>query len=241
VIEGFVNGSPVINTRNSGAAKTYGVDFDLQYRPPAIEGLSLNASVNWNNAHYKVLDTLGCYPNQTVSQGCNLNPVTVPEATPPNPPHGTTRYLAQNLNGQQMIRAPEWAANFGFDYEMPVGSGLKLAFSNNNQVSSKYPSYLALNRPNHDNWQESFIKFDASIMLKDEKDRWEIAVIGKNLGDKLTASNCSASSVAGGGVLGGDASGFATQQGQAGWAEALCFPDGAGRSVWIRLTFRPFN
>jgi iron complex outermembrane receptor protein len=230
VIEGFVNNSPIINTRNSGEAKTYGIDFDLQYRPRSIEGLSLNASINWNNAHYKVLDTLGCYPNQTISQGCNLKFDA-----------STGRFGAQNLNGQQMIRAPEWAANFGFDYEMPVGHALKLAFSNNNQVSSKYPSYLALNRPNNDNWQEAFIKFDASIMLKDEKDRWEVALIGKNLSDKLTASNCSASSVAGGGVLGGDASGFATQQGQAGWAEALCFPDGPGRSVWLRLTFRPFN
>jgi iron complex outermembrane receptor protein len=230
VIEGFVNGSPIINTRNSGEAKTYGIDFDLQYRPPSIAGLALNASINWNNAHYKVLDTLGCYPNQTISQGCNLKFDSK-----------TGRYSAQNLNGQQMIRAPEWAANFGFDYEIPVGRGLKLAFSNNNQVSSKYPSYLALNRPNNDNWQEAFIKFDASITLKDEKDRWEVALLGKNLSDKLTASNCSASSVAGGGVLGGDASGFATQQGQAGWAEALCFPDGPGRSVWLRLTFRPFN
>jgi outer membrane receptor protein involved in Fe transport len=229
VIEGFVNGAPIINTRNSGAARTYGVDFDMQFRPQSIDGLSLNASVNWNSAHYKVLQTLGCYPNQTISQGCNLNPDPV-----------TGRFGAQNLNGQRMIRAPEWAANFGFDYEMPVGSGMTLQLTNNNQVSSEYPSYLALNRPNRDNIQRGFIKFDASIALKADDNRWEIALLGKNLSDKLTASNCSASSVAGGGVLGGDASGFATQQGQAGWAEALCFPDGPGRSVWVRLTFRPF-
>lgn len=235
VIEGFVNGSPVINTRNSGAARTYGVDFDLMYRPPAVEGLSLNASVNWNRAHYKVLDNLGCYPNQTVSQGCNLNPVTVTVGGVP-----TTRYLAQNLNGAQMIRAPEWTANFGFDWEMPVGSGLKLQLANNNQVSSEYPSYLANGRPNRDNFQRGYFKTDVSAALKDENERWEIAVIGKNLTDKLIASNCSASNTAGGGFLGGDASGFPTQQGEAGWAETLCFPDGPGRSVWVRLTFRPF-
>ncbi|MBV1687364.1 TonB-dependent receptor [Novosphingobium sp. G106] len=235
VIEGFVNGSPVINTRNSGEAKTYGVDFDVRYMPRAVEGLTLTASVNWNSAHYKVLDTLGCYPNQTISQGCNTTPVaTLLNGVP------TTRFLTQNLNGAQMIRAPEWAANFGFDYEVPVGSGMKLQFSNNNQYSSKYPSYLALNRPNQDNFQGAYIKFDASITLKAANDRWEIALLGKNLSDKLTASNCSASSVAGGGVLGGDASGFATQQGTAGWAEALCFPDGPGRSIALRFTFRPF-
>src|SRR5205085_5342069 len=130
VIEGFsASGSPVINTRNSGAARTYGVDLDLQYRPQAIEGLTLNASINWNNAHYKELQTLGCYANQTVAQGCNLNPVPVtPTATNP----ATVRYQAQNLNGAQMIRAPEWSGTFGFTYEFPVSSGWKLQFSNNN-------------------------------------------------------------------------------------------------------------
>lgn len=247
VIEGFSNGTPVINTRNSGAARTYGLDFDLMFRPHSIEGLTLNASVNWNNAHYKQLDTLGCYPNQTFAQGCNLNPVTVPEATPPNPPHGTTRYLAQNLNGAQMIRAPEWSGNLGFTYEFPVSSGWKLQISNNNQFSSKYPSYLANGRPVRadtglpDNFQPSYIRFDAGLSLKSDDNRWEFAVIGKNLGDKLVASNCSASNTQGGGVFGGESSGFPTQQGQVGYAEGLCFPDGPGRSIWFRVTLRPFR
>lgn len=244
VIEGFVNGSPVINTRNSGAARTYGIDFDMNFRPRGIEGLTLSASLNWNNAHYKQLDTLGCYPNQTVSQGCNLNPVAVtPTATNP----AAVRYLAQNLNGAQMIRAPEWSGNFGFSYEFPVSSGWKLRFNNNNQFSSKYASFLANGRPVRadtglpDNFQPHYFKFDAGLALKSDDDRWEFAVIGKNLGDKLVASNCAASNTQGGGVFGGETSGFPTQQGQVGSAEALCFPDGPGRSVWVRLTFRPFK
>lgn len=244
VIEGFANGSPVINTRNSGAARTYGIDLDLQYRPQGVEGLSINASLNWNRANYKQLDTLGCYPNQTVAQGCNLNPVPVtPTATNP----ATVRYLAQNLNGAQMIRAPEWSGNFGFSYEFPVTSGWKLQFNNNNQFSSRYPSYLANGRPTRadtglpDNLQPSYFKFDAGLALRSEDNRWEFAVIGKNLGDKLVASNCSASNTQGGGVFGGESSGFPTQQGQVGFAEALCFPDGPGRSVWLRVTFRPGN
>jgi iron complex outermembrane recepter protein len=243
VIEGFVNGSPVINTRNSGAARTYGVDLDLQYRPPWAEGLTLNASVNWNRANYKEL-ALGCYANQTVAQGCNLTPVAV-TPTPTNP--ATVRYLAQNLNGAQMIRAPEWSGNFGFTYEYPVSSGWKLQVSNNNQFSSKYPSYLANGRPVRadtglpDNFQPGFFKFDLGLALKSQDGRWEFAVIGKNLGDTLVASNCSASNTQGGGVFGGETAGFPTQQGQVGWAEALCFPDGPGRSVWLRLTLRPLQ
>ncbi len=226
VIEGFSRGSPVINTRNSGGAHTYGIDFDMQYRPKSIEGLSLNASVNWNRANYKQL-TLGCYPNQTIAQGCDQERDPI-----------TGRFGGQKLDGVQMIRAPEWSGNFGFTYEFPVSSGWKLELSNNNQFSSEYPSFLALNRPNRDNVQRGYIKFDAGIALRSEDNRWEFAVIGKNLGDKLIASNCSPSSVAGGGVLGGDASGFVTQQGSAGYAEGLCFPDGPGRAVWFRVTYK---
>lgn len=237
VIEGFVNNAPVINTRNSGAARTYGVDFDAVYRPPSIEGLSINASVNWNNSKYKQL-ALGCYPNQTVAQGCDQNPVPVtPTATNP----ATVRFLEQNLSGQRLIRSPEWSANFGFDYQMPVGSGMTLKLTSNNQYSSSYSSFLALNRPNRDNIQRSYFKIDASIAIGAEDDRWELALIGKNLTDKLVASNCSASNTAGGGVLGGEAAGFPTQQGTAGFAEGLCFPDGPGRAVYVRLTFRPFG
>lgn len=229
VIEGFSNGAPVINTRNSGAARTYGIDLDMLYRPRNIEGLTLNASVNWNRAHYKQL-TLGCYPNQTISQGCDQEPDPI-----------TGRFGGQRLDGVQMIRAPEWSANFGFEYDMPVGQGMKLRLTNNNQYSSEYPSYLALNRPNRDNFQRAFFKIDAGLALHPDDDRWEVALIGRNLTDKLVASNCSASNTAGGGVLGGDASGFPTQQGTAGFAEALCFPDGPGRSIWVRLTFKPFG
>ena len=143
----------------------------------------------------------------------------------------------RNLNGAQMIRAPEWSGNFGFDYEMPVGIGMKLKLSNNNQLSSEYSSFLALNRPNRDNIQRGYFKFDAALALKANDDRWEVAVIGKNLGDKLIASNCAASNTAGGGLFGGEAAGLATQQGTVGFAEAHCFPDGPGRSVWLRLTY----
>jgi len=228
-IEPSVGGVPVIRTVNAGKARTYGVDFDLSYRPPSVEGLSLNASVNWNHARYTELNNLGCYANQTVSMGCN-------QFRNPN----TGRFTAQQLSGTPMVRAPDWAANFGFDYEMPVGSGMKLQLSNNNQYSSKYVTFPAAGRPNNDNYQSAFFKVDASLTLKGENDRWEVAVLGKNLTDKLVSSNCSATNFAGGIVLGGDNLG-GTTPGSAGFAEKGCFADGPGRSVWVRLTLRPFN
>lgn len=83
---------------------------------------------------------------------------------------------------------------------------------------------------------------DAGVTLKGKDDRWEVALIGKNLTDKLVASNCSLADVAGGIILpfNGDNYGYATP-GAAGTPEKLCFADGPGRSVWIRLTLKPFR
>jgi len=240
-------GVPVITTVNAGKARTYGIDFDVSYAPPSIEGLRLNASLNWNKAEYKNLDNIPCYANQTVAQGCNtfFAPPSGEQLTLP-PGVGVTVdgvygfYNGQDLSGSQMIRAPEWAANFGFDYELPVGKGMKLQLSNNNQYSSSYPSYLANGRPNRDNIQDDFFKINATLALKGENDAWEVALIGQNLTDKLVASNCSASNTAGGIFLpfSGAYTGGSVQ-GPMGWAEALCFPDGGGRSVWLRLSMRP--
>jgi iron complex outermembrane receptor protein len=233
-------GQPIINTVNAGKARSYGVDVDLSYRPPSVDGLSVNGSVNWNHARYNELTRIGCYYNQTIAEGCSLTPSTDPLAI--DPATGLRRFSSQQLSGTPMIRAPRWAANFGFTFETPVGSGLKLQLSNNNQYSDDYVTYPAVGRPNHDNIQNSFIKIDASIALKAENDRWEVALLGKNLTDKITASNCSATNFAGGILLpfGGDNTG-GVSRGAGGYGETGCFADGPGRTVMIRLTFRPFN
>lgn len=240
-----VGGVPVITTVNAGKAVTYGVDFDISYRPRSIEGLNLNASINWNHARYKDLNNIPCIAGQTISAGCNQFFAISANQTAPGPTGATIVngkygfYTAQDLSNTPMIRAPQWAINFGFDYEMPIGSGLKLMFTNNNQYSSKFVTFPAVGRPNNDNYQSAFIKIDAGLTLKDASDRWEVAVIGKNITDKITASNCSATNFAGGIALGGSITG-GTVSGPAGFAEEGCNTD-IGRSVWLRLTFRPFN
>ncbi|MBV1691893.1 TonB-dependent receptor [Novosphingobium sp. G106] len=218
-----VGGVPVITTVNAGKAITYGVDFDISYRPRSIEGLSLNASLNWNHARYKDLNNIPCIAGQTISAGCNQFFAVNANQTPPGPTGATIVngkygfYTAQDLSNTPMVRAPQWAANFGFDYTMPIGSGMKLMFTNNNQYSSKFVTFPAVGRPNNDNYQGSFIKVDAGLTLKDANDRWEVAVIGKNITDKITASNCSATNFAGGIALGGAITG-----GHGVWSRGVC-------------------
>jgi iron complex outermembrane recepter protein len=251
-IEPAISGVPVIRTVNAGKARTYGVDFDLAYRPPGIEGLNLNASVNWNHARYQELNNIPCYTGQTVAQGCRNFFGAFPATARPGQPSQVAPgagsvvvgglsgyYTGQDLSGTQMIRAPEWTANFGFDYEMPVGNGLKLRLANNNQYSAKYPTFQAINRPNEDNFQEIFLKIDASVAVSHEAELWEFALIGKNITDKVTGSTCSPGNFAGGNIIGGAITG-GTISGPPGFAEVGCYSE-PGRAVYLRLTVKPFG
>ncbi|CAN7580355.1 TonB-dependent receptor [Phenylobacterium sp. LjRoot225] len=217
-------GVPVNMTLNAGAAQVYGVDFDVSYLPPQVDGLTLHGAVNWNHARFKTLNNVPCWGGQTVAAGCTevLNPLT-------------GRFTAQNLAGQPLIRAPDWQADFGFDYEFSIGNEMKMVISNSNQYSSKYLAYLGL-RP--DFFQKSYIKSDLSVAVHGPDDRWEFALIGKNIGDKLTSHNCTAANIQNS-IFGGQLTG-GNDRGPAGVDETVCFMD-RGREVWLRLTVRPFS
>jgi iron complex outermembrane receptor protein len=227
-VEPAVAGVVIVRVVNAGKAVTRGVEFDANYRPPGVDGLALNAAVNYNHGRYTELSTVPCYVGQTVEGGCKqaLNPVT-------------GRYTAQDLSGTPLIRAPDWQASFGFEYALPISDSFDLVLANNNQYSSRYPTGLAIGRPNDDQYQTRFFKSDLSLTLKSTDNRWEVALVGKNIGDKLTTGNCSASArssgLFGGGITGGPAGG----PGSGLIGEMGCYTD-PGREVWIRLTVRPF-
>lgn len=219
-----LNGLPQVHTINAGGAKVYGIDFDAAYYVPQIDGLNLHGSVNWNHARFTELNNVPCWGGQTIAEGCDqlLNPAT-------------GLYTSQDLKGAPLVRAPNWQANFGFDYEMPVRDGMKLILASDSQYSSKYTTILG-DRP--DFFQGAFIKTDLSLTLQGRDDRWELALIGKNLNNKLTAGNCVNLNHANGQILGGEVTG-GTGRGPAGVDEVTCFVD-RGRELWIRATFRPF-
>jgi iron complex outermembrane receptor protein len=220
--EANAGGLPVTHTLNAGAAKVYGLDFDAAYRPPEIEGLNLHASAEWNHARFKQLDNVPCFGGQMVSEGCNqvLNPAT-------------NLFTAQSLDGAPLVRAPDWQVNFGFDYEMPMGSNMKLGFSSNNQYSSQFLTNLG---DRQDFYQKKFLKADVVMTLTGPGDRWEVSALGKNLNNALTANNCLPSNTANGIILGGEVTG-GTTRGPAGIDEVSCFMD-RGREVWLRATLR---
>lgn len=219
------NGAFVDRTVNAGAARVYGIDFDTAYRP--IEELGVNAALNWNHARYLTLNNVPCWAGQTIALGCN-------QAFSP----GTGLYTSQNLSGTPLIRAPSSQAQLGVNYEYALAHDYKLTFSNNNAFSSRYVTYLAIGRPNNDNYQGSFIKSDVSVSLQGPGDTWELALIGKDLSDKLTVGNCAAAGSSSAAIYGTQIQG-GTSSGPDGLGSTECFVD-PGREVWLRLTVRPF-
>jgi iron complex outermembrane receptor protein len=248
------NGVTVTRTVNAGEARSYGLEASLSYRPAALDGLTLRLAGLYNDTKYTSLTNVPCYGGQLVSEGCNLlfarsaaalqtpagpaGGVFQPAAQATNPGGvvvgGTYGFwgfnTAQDRSGLPLIRAPKWSANFGFDYEFDLGSDLRFAIANNNQWQSR-----SLVNLGYIYFQEPFIKADLSLSLKGRDDRWEFALIGKNLNNEVTSGNCS-----NGNRMAGNAGGLITggvARGIAGTDEVGCWAD-TGRELWVRATVR---
>jgi outer membrane receptor protein involved in Fe transport len=141
------------------------VEAEFQFAPNGIPGFDLHGSVNYNKARYTDFPLAPCYAGQTPAAGCNLA--------------GGSR---QDLSGQTLSVAPLWTGNLGVNYEMSVGSAMKLGLN----VDAKYSgSYLASAFGNPLSRQGKYVTLDAGLRFGAEDDNWQLAVIGKNLTNRF--------------------------------------------------------
>ncbi|MFO1377930.1 MAG: TonB-dependent receptor [Steroidobacteraceae bacterium] len=153
-------------TTNAGAARTKGAELEIAYAPAAAAGLTLRGALNYNKAKY--LEYIApCYGGQSIAGGCD----TVFGAGP-----------GQDLSGKPTAMAPKWNGAIGFDWEAPVGGTLRLGLSADARYSGKY---FASNFAAPLSVQPSYWNLDASLRIGSENDRWEVAVIGRNLTNKF--------------------------------------------------------
>ena len=154
--------------RNAGSVRTKGIEADFNYRTP-LEGLTLNGAIAYTKGKY-LQYLASCYRGQS-SSTCftRTSDVTGLPA------------LLQDLGGQPLVRAPKWTGNAGFNYETPISDGLKIGLLGSMNFSSKYFTDTT-NTPG--GLQGSYTLFDASVRVADADERWEAAVIGRNLTDK---------------------------------------------------------
>ena len=215
-------GAILLRTINAASAKVEGIEFDVNYTPAALPGLTLHGALNYNRSRYESFGNAPCGNGQTFAEGCNqlINP-------------DTGRFTSQDLSGVQLVRAPDWTASFGFDYEKPLADGMTLAFGSTVRYSDEYYTNLVALR---DYRQESYFKTSANIALRGADDKWEVALIGTNLGNEITAGVCSNSNTANGTIFGGQLAGGPVK-GPAGSDELGCVAE-RGRELWVRLTWR---
>ncbi len=178
-------------------ARTKGAEVEFEYAPQAVEGLNLHGSVNYNRARYTKFPDAPCYAGQTQAEGCNVVVGT---------------FTRQNLSGQTLSMAPKWTATLGASYDTPITDGLKFGIGADARYSD---DYLASGFGNPDSHQGSYISLDASIRVGSEDDRWEVAVLGKNLTNRFYVTGVvdgPSTGSASGGITGvhADQLGFAT-------------------------------
>lgn len=160
-------------TLNAAKVRTRGAELQAEFAPRAVDGLVLRSSIAYNDAVYTSFPFAPCLGGQTPAEGC-LTGAT---------PQGVRTY--QNLDGQRPQQAPKWTGTIGVDYNKPIGSDLKVGFSGNVRYSSSYRTNPFVNDSATRFVQGSFATIDANLRLAQQDDRWEIALIGKNLTNKF--------------------------------------------------------
>ena len=186
-------------------ARTKGIETEFEYAPRAIEGLNLHGSINYNQARYTNFPLAPCYAGQRPAEGCSLAFSAAANG-------GTGGFTRQNLDGAPLSVAPKWAGALGASYDRPISDRLKFGISADARYSG---SYLASAFGNPDSRQGKYVTLDASIRVGSEDDRWEVALIGKNLTDRFyVTGNVDSPSTGGGtgtpGGLHADQLGFIT-------------------------------
>lgn len=94
-------------------------------------------------------------------------------------------FCSQDLSGKRRAFAPKFSGNFGTTFKAPLTDSLGLSVGGNVYFSSRF-----YQQPLADTYQEQrgYAKIDARVAISGSQDKWEIAIIGKNLTNKLTAS-----------------------------------------------------
>lgn len=164
--------------RNAGKVSSKGAELSLNYRPP-IDGLSLYTNVAYQKGRYDQYYAT-CYAGQlALSPGLGVGQC----ASQPNPTNNNVVGVLQNLSGTELVRSPEWTGNAGFVYETPVSSAMKLELSGAVTYSD---SYITSPTSQPRARQPKFATIDATARIIQIDDRWEFAVIGRNLTNRYT-------------------------------------------------------
>lgn len=142
-------------------SRSKGVDFDVTFQ--ATPELRLRAQLGYNDARYRSYPNAPCWSGQLASEGC----VAAPGG-------GTI----QDLSGRTRAFAPKWDGGAGVDFDAPMNDSLKFGASFDVHYTTAYDTQPTLNPFGR---QDGFGRINATVRVGDIDDRWEIALIARNL------------------------------------------------------------
>lgn len=148
---------------NAAEALVKGVEADAQLL--VSDTLSVSLSLAYLDAEYEDYPGGPCLFGATAADGCDL--VT-----------GT-----QNLAGTRLVRSPEWEGSLTVDWQQPLTDRLLLGAQLN--LTYKDDFY---HQPNLDPGHrvDAHHKINARLGIGAPDGRWEVALVGRNLNDKIT-------------------------------------------------------
>ncbi|MHA6766971.1 TonB-dependent receptor [Sphingobium ummariense] len=154
------SGAIVALVTNAAGARAKGVEFSMNFR--MSPRLSINADIAYLDAHYTNYSAAPC----TILGGLTPNCV-------------------QDMSGKKRGFSPKFSGNFGFTASAPLTDEVELRFNPSVYFTTKYFQSATADPLLS---QKGYAKIDARIGIGPADQRWEIAVIGKNLADKHTAA-----------------------------------------------------
>lgn len=159
----YVSGSapPVFVTQNAGSARSQGIETDFAFE--AARGINLTGSLAYLDAKYTDFLGANClYDNPTCTVATN------------------------NIAGTVLPRSPKWSGTLGFDAAVPVSAAIDFVASG----GMTFRSFVFLEdslRP--EAGQPAYQKYDLRVGVRASDRRWELALVGKNLTDEITAAH----------------------------------------------------
>ncbi len=89
-----------------------------------------------------------------------------------------------DMDGEKVARSADWTGNLGFTFDRQMGnSNWNIGLSADARYNDGYRLTDTIAAPE----QDSFWMYDAALRFYSSDDRWELAAIGRNLGDEVVA------------------------------------------------------
>ncbi len=149
-------------TKNAARATSKGVEYELTWA--LTDGIKIGGSGAYLHGKYDDFPGAACVIGA---------PTTCVAAT-------------NNLKGTTILGASKWQGSFNFDATQPISDSLQLRLMGVLYFRSAY--FVSGDQSPTYGYQPGYSKFDLRAELGDRNDRWSLAIVGKNLGNKVTKS-----------------------------------------------------